>query len=138
MFYTSASLIDCCGSFCMSIFRSMIAACVPLDELGQVFAMWSSMDNLIPLAVSQIYKEIWELTQDTQVGAFFFVSATSTFCALCLCIYFAFDLRGRPIAEVTGIEDLRKKERGLEIDKIIDKKAAPFKVNFDVADNTEM
>ncbi len=86
----------------------MIAACVPNDELGQVYALWSSMDNLIPLAVAQIYKEIWEVTQSTYTGTIYMVSAYSSSLAYCICIYIAIQLKGKDMSEVTGMKALRE------------------------------
>ena len=47
------------GTYVFTIMRAMIANCVPASEIGKVYAMWSSLNNFIPVAVQQIYKEIW-------------------------------------------------------------------------------
>ncbi len=109
--FLPAGCIDCFGNYVYAILRTMVANCVPAEERGQVYAVWTSADNLIPLTTAQLYKEVWEATQNTATGAFYMVSAYCSGAAYTIAIYLALQLKGRPLAEVTGIMQLERERR---------------------------
>ena len=49
------------GSYFMSITRGLISVCVPIEDLGKIFAFISTLDGLSPMVMSQIYASIWKV-----------------------------------------------------------------------------
>ena len=94
-----------------AILKAMMAACVPLNEAGKIFCIWSFIDMLLLIGTAQTYKEIWAATQNTTVGAVYLVSAGFTLGALLVTAYFMVKLRGRSLSEVTGTKETRKAEQ---------------------------
>ena len=45
----------------MSITRGLISVCVPIEDLGKIFAFISTLDGLSPMVMSQIYASIWKV-----------------------------------------------------------------------------
>ncbi len=111
IFSAAAGMLDCCNNLVYSILKAMLAACVPLNEVGQVFSMWSFLDSLLPIGVAQIYNEIWAATQNSMVGAVYIVSAGFTLGAFLIIVFFVVQLRGKSLAEVTGTKQTRKAEQ---------------------------
>ena len=53
--------MDAMGSYFMSITRGLISVCVPIEDLGKIFAFISTLDGLSPMVMSQIYASIWKV-----------------------------------------------------------------------------
>ena len=53
--------IDAVGGYIASITRGMLSICVPIDDLGKIFAFISTLDGLTPIILSQIYASIWKV-----------------------------------------------------------------------------
>lgn len=52
-----------------NVIRAMISNCAPKHELGKVLALYSCLEGLIPLGVSQIYTSIWTVRTGSFVCA---------------------------------------------------------------------
>ena len=69
--YYLASFIDCVGFYCMFIRSSMLSTIVAKDELGKVMAFTSAFDSILPIGISALYKNVFDVSMKSQyVGNF--------------------------------------------------------------------
>ena len=68
------------GSYFMSITRGLISVCVPIEDLGKIFAFISTLDGLSPMVMSQIYASIWKVGNFGGVNIFSFAFIYLLFC----------------------------------------------------------
>ena len=61
------------GSYFMSITRGLISVCVPIEDLGKIFAFISTLDGLSPMVMSQIYASIWKVNNFAEYTIFLFI-----------------------------------------------------------------
>ena len=54
--------MDSLGNYFSSISRGLLSVCVPIEDLGKIFAVISTLDGLTPMIMSQIYASIWKVT----------------------------------------------------------------------------
>ena len=57
----------------MSITRGLISVCVPIEDLGKIFAFISTLDGLSPMVMSQIYASIWKVNNFAEYTIFLFI-----------------------------------------------------------------
>ena len=65
--------MDAMGSYFMSITRGLISVCVPIEDLGKIFAFISTLDGLSPMVMSQIYASIWKVNNFAEYTIFLFI-----------------------------------------------------------------
>ena len=54
--------VDLIGVYSMSLLRAMITCCIPMSDFGKVYAVFTAMENLIPIGVTQVYAIVWEVS----------------------------------------------------------------------------
>ena len=64
--YYLASFIDCVGFYCMFIRSSMLSTIVAKDELGKVMAFTSAFDSILPIGISALYKNVFDVSMKSQ------------------------------------------------------------------------
>ena len=60
-FLHQGTLIDTLGMYVLSLSRGLISVCVPIEDLGKIFAVMSALDGLNPIIMSQVYTSIWQV-----------------------------------------------------------------------------
>ena len=60
-FLHQGTLIDTLGMYVLSLSRGLISVCVPIEDLGKIFAVMSTLDGLNPIIMSQVYTSIWQV-----------------------------------------------------------------------------
>ena len=60
-FLYQGTLIDTLGMYVLSLSRGLISVCVPIEDLGKIFAVMSTLDGLNPIIMSQVYTSIWQV-----------------------------------------------------------------------------
>ena len=60
--YYLGSFIDCVGFYTMYIRSSMLSTIVAKDELGKVMAFTSAWDSILPIGISALYSEVFDVS----------------------------------------------------------------------------
>ena len=55
------TFIDCLGMYVLSLSRGFISVCVPMEDIGKIFAFMSTLDGLTPIIMAQFYTFIWQV-----------------------------------------------------------------------------
>nr|BAH72798.1 ACYPI005918 [Acyrthosiphon pisum] len=69
-------LVDIMGGTIFITSRSIMAKIVKPDELGQVMAIYSIVDSLVPAVFGPLYTVIYKNTVDTLPGAYSLIGST--------------------------------------------------------------
>ena len=59
-FYLGA-LIDVQDFYSLVVTRALISTCAPKYELGKVLALYSCMEGLLPIGVTQAFASVWQV-----------------------------------------------------------------------------
>ena len=98
--YYLAAMVDMIGSYSFSVIRAMMASCVPKEDIGRIFAMSSSLDNAIPILITQLYAWIWQETGGIYPGTVFFVSAFIVSIGFLMALFIHLRTKGQTLAEI--------------------------------------
>merc|ERR1719402_1077366 len=109
--------IDMMGSYSISACKSLISKCVEPDELGKIFALVSSVESVVPIAIEQVYASLWTVTSDLGdpwVGACYLLSAVIVTLPLAAAIVALCRLGAKDISDLGRPEPVRPVFRVLE------------------------
>jgi len=112
-----ASGVDLMGGYSMSACRSLISQCVTSHELGKIFALVSSVESLVPIAIEQAYATVWKATGDLGdpwIGTCYFISACLTSVGLVLSIIAVCRLKGKNISDLDSTKEIKPSYRKRE------------------------
>ena len=48
--------------YVLSLSRGFISVCVPIEDIGKIFAFMSTLDGLTPIIMAQFYTFIWQVS----------------------------------------------------------------------------
>lgn len=102
--YIFAACLGLMGSQSSMVIRSLLSKLVPKSDLGKVYSMLGSLENIIPLVFSPILTYTYNSTLDTFPGAVYAVSACITGIAVICFGYVSFLVERNP-SNVLDLEE---------------------------------
>ena len=97
MYYMGA-MVDILGSYNFALLRAMISECVPKYEIGKVLSVFTCLESLLPIGVSQAYSVVWKKFNETYPGAVFLLSGVFSLINVIIALYFLKNLKGQSIS----------------------------------------